>query len=142
MRALDRKARAIDLAARAIAVRIAAAPLLRARSLPGVLASITPSKSSPLPRDEAERAIAIAESIVSRARVLPDTCLYRSLARYAALRRAGHAARFVMAVANSEPEIEGHAWVEIDGIPVGETLDPGLTITYSFPPQPPRAAPS
>lgn len=60
-----------------------------------------------------------AERLARRARLDADTCLYRSLARYATARAAGHDARFVMAVVRDEPST-GHAWVEVQGQPLLE----------------------
>src|SRR5580693_492480 len=119
----------VEIGARAIATRLRLASLVRRRSLPDLLLALTPSAATaPLPLPAAKRAISAAERVVRRIRGVPDTCLYRSLARYQALRRAGHPARFVMALDTRAADIEGHAWVELDGEPVGETLDPGLTV--------------
>jgi hypothetical protein len=123
----------VDLGARAVATRLRLGALVARRSLPDVLTRITPRGTHPVPRDVAERAILASEKLVERLRVVPDTCLYRSLARYAALRRAGHAARFVMGLDPKARDIEGHAWVELDGAPVGEEIDPGLTVTFAYP---------
>jgi Transglutaminase-like superfamily len=124
----------VEIGARAIATRLRLASLVRRRSLPELLLALTPgATTAPLPLPAAERAIAAAERVVERLRVVPDTCLYRSLARYQALRRAGHPARFVLALDPRAADIEGHAWVELDGEPVGETLDPGLTVTFAYP---------
>ena len=85
-----------------------------------------------------------AQALLSRlrlVRVVPDTCLYRSLARYSILRRAGHPARFVMGLRPSAPEILGHAWVELDGIPVGEAVDPELVVTFAYPDRAPPPVP-
>jgi hypothetical protein len=126
----------VQLGARAVATRLRLASLVRRRSLPDVLVALTPrGPAAPLPLPAAERAIAAAERVVERLRLVPDTCLYRSLARYEALRRAGHPARFVMALDPRAADIEGHAWVELDGSPVGETLEPGLAVTFAYPGQ-------
>ncbi|MFT3775555.1 MAG: lasso peptide biosynthesis B2 protein [Minicystis sp.] len=135
------------LGARAVAARLQAVALLDRRSLPEVLSGLTPvpdgadsiSAKRPcrgsrvVPRDVVEAVIAASEQVIERLRVVPDTCLYRALARYAVLRRAGHPARFVMGLDPRASDISGHAWVEIDGEPVGETLDPGLTVTFQYP---------
>jgi hypothetical protein len=124
----------LRIGARAIATRLRLGALVRRRSLPDLLLSLTPrAPRAPLPLPRVERAIAAAERVVERLRVVPDTCLYRSLARYQALRRAGHPARFLLAIDPGADDIEGHAWVELDGQPVGETLDPGLTVTFAYP---------
>lgn len=123
----------LRLSAIAIAVRLSAHALLARRSLPDVLRTLTPARSRAVPVDVAERAVAASERVFDRIGVVPGTCLYRSLARYAVLRRAGHAARFVMGLDPKAAEITGHAWVELDGEPVGETLEPGLSITFAYP---------
>jgi hypothetical protein len=99
------------------------------------------SKRTPLA--EVERALAAAEAIVARLPLVPDSCLYRSLARYAALQSAGHPARFMIGIEpKSRGDITGHAWIELDGEPYGETLDPSLVVTYSYPPRDKPATPS
>jgi hypothetical protein len=123
----------IELGARAVAVRLRLGSLVARRSLPDLLATLTPRETAPLPLDEAIDALAASERVIERLRVVPDTCLYRSLARYALLRRAGHAARFVMGLDPRARDIEGHAWVEIAGEPVGEEIEPGLAVTFAFP---------
>lgn len=129
---MDRVAR-LRLTGRALAARFGAWVLVAHRPLPEVLRTLTPRAARRAPRALAEEAAATSERIATRLRVLPDTCLYRALARYAVLRRAGHPARFVMGLSPVAPEIVGHAWVELDGAPVGETLEPDLTVTFSFP---------
>lgn len=123
----------VRLSALAISARIRAALLLDRRPLPSLLGALTPRRSSAVPIDVAERAIADSERLFERLGVVPDTCLYRSLARYAVLRRAGHPARFVMGLDPTAKDIEGHAWVELAGEPAFETLDPGLAVTFAYP---------
>jgi hypothetical protein len=124
----------LALGARAVAARLRAPALLGRRSLPDVLAALAPPHADrAVPRAVAEAAALDSERLVGRLRVVPDTCLYRSLARWVVLRRAGHAARFVMALDPRSREIEGHAWVELDGEPVGEALEPGLAVTFTYP---------
>lgn len=123
----------VRLCGRAIAARVLASALLDRRPLPKVLRAITPLRSRAVPIEVAERAIADSERFFEQIGVAPDTCLYRSLARYAVLRRAGYDARFVMGLDPKAPEIVGHAWVEVDGEPAFETLEPGLTVTFAYP---------
>ncbi|APR85426.1 Hypothetical protein A7982_10775 [Minicystis rosea] len=132
----------VRLGARAVAARFLAVALIDRRSLPDVLSGLTPQSAlrSPssraeevVPREIVEAVIAASEQLVERMRVVPDTCLYRALARYAVLRRAGFPARFVMGLDPKASDISGHAWVELDGEPVGETLSPGLTVTFQYP---------
>ena len=52
-----------------------------------------------------------------------DTCLVRSLALLAVLRRHGMAAELRLGVAVSHPKLDAHAWVEVDGVPVNDSAD-------------------
>jgi hypothetical protein len=45
--------------------------------------------------------------------------------------------RFVMALERGSSKIEGHAWVELDGKPLGEEIEEKLAVTFSYPPGPP-----
>lgn len=44
-----------------------------------------------------------------------DTCLYRSIAGYAALRRLGHRPSFIIGVSDRDG-LAAHAWLELDGL--------------------------
>jgi hypothetical protein len=127
----------LTFGAQAISLRLRLAAMLRRRSLPDLLGSLTPPERAgrPAPLPAVEQALAVTEGILGRIPAVPNTCLYRSLARYAVLREAGYPARFVMAVDPAEDDIAGHAWVELDGAPRGEAVDPGLVVTYSYPAQ-------
>lgn len=124
----------LRLAARAVATRLRLASRLRASSLPELLDALGPSAVEAAPPAAVERALRASQRVVARLRVVPDTCLYRSLARYALLRRAGHPARFVMGLNPRAADILGHAWVELDGAPFGEDVEPGLAVTFAYPP--------
>ncbi len=133
------------IAARAVATRLRLKSLMRDSSLPELLRALSPA-TDPDPLDVVplalvEAALSTSQRIVGRLRVVPDTCLYRSLARYALLRRAGHPVRFVMAL-DPKKEVEGHAWLELDGVPLGEEIEPGLAVTFSYPPASTRSASS
>jgi hypothetical protein len=127
----------VRLGALTLSLRFRLDRMLERHSLPGLLGALTPKPSSrerarvPLPT--VEDALLAAERVVERLRLVPDTCLYRSLARYAVLRSAGHPVRFVMGLSPRAPEITGHAWVELDGAPMGETVDDEMVITYAYP---------
>jgi hypothetical protein len=120
--------------ARAVATRLRLASMMRRSSLPELLRALGPETSGAVvtqPLDVVEGALSTSQRIVGRLRGVPDTCLYRSLARYAILRRAGHPVRFVMAL--DPKKAEGHAWLELDGAPLGEEIDPNLTVTFIYP---------
>ncbi len=125
-----------QIAARAVMTRLRLPWLVRRLPLPATLEAISP-RSTPsakaAPVERVERALARSQWLVQRMRVVPNTCLYRALARYAMLRRAGHSARFVMGLDPRRADVLGHAWVELDGRPLGEDVDPHLVVTYSYP---------
>lgn len=125
----------VRLGAQVITLRLRLSSLLRRRSLSDLLESLTPPRyGAEAPLHAAASALSAAELLVSRVPTVPNTCLYRALARYAVLRSAGHPARFMMALDPSRgDDIEGHAWVELDGAPFGEVVDPGLVVTYTYP---------
>ena len=125
----------IRLGAQTLSLRLRLDGMVRRNSIPGLLVTLTPKHPSPgrIPLPTVEDALLAAEKVIERLRVVPDTCLYRALARYAVLRGAGHPARFVMGLSPGAAEITGHAWIELDGAPMGETLDDDLVITYAYP---------
>jgi hypothetical protein len=124
----------VRLGALTLSLRLRLDRMLKRHSLPALLGALTPqSTSARVPLPTVEDALLGAERVIEHLRVVPDTCLYRALGRYAVLRRAGHPARFVMGLSPRAPEITGHAWVELDGAPLGETLDDDLVITYAYP---------
>jgi hypothetical protein len=104
--------------------------------LPKILQSLTPRVLSPviLTPYQVGQVLRITEAICRRTRIVPDTCLYRALTRYALLRRAGYAAEFVMGM-NPRPrdDLTAHAWVELNGVPYRETLDAAMVVNYVYP---------
>jgi hypothetical protein len=64
------------------------------------------------------------QPVLEALRGWPTTCLYRSLAGYAALRAEGQEVRFVIGVRPERGELLAHAWLEQRGAPVGEPGDP------------------
>ena len=68
--------------------------------------------------------------------LFPSTCLYRSLARYALYRGAQIPVTLKLGVRRQgADELIGHAWLDLDGAPLGEEIDPRLRLTYVYPPQ-------
>lgn len=93
------------------------------------------AEPAPLPmylslRDLA-RTVALAERGIARVPGLPNTCLFRALARFGTLVRHGHAPVFVLGV-RDELDGEGHAWVEVDGSPFLEASLPRFVRTFTF----------
>jgi transglutaminase superfamily protein len=58
--------------------------------------------------------------IVKRTTGLGGSCLVRSLSLWVILRRRGVHASLRIGMRRSGEKVEGHAWLEIDGIPVNE----------------------
>jgi hypothetical protein len=79
-----------------------------------------------------------ARAVVDGLRRRPTTCLYRSLAAFAALRDAGADVRFVIGVRVEGGDVVAHAWIEERGEPVGEPHDPRDRFAVAFV-HPPRA---
>src|SRR5262249_12740940 len=75
----------IRIGSRAVLLRLRLASMLARRSLPELLADLTPARPprAPDPLPIALEALTQSEAVIERLRVVPDTCLYRSLARYA-----------------------------------------------------------
>ena len=133
----------LGLALRLVRVRLGLRWRLWRQPLPVLLAALTPrGGEARVPRARLEQALARAERLLARLRpAVPDTCLYRALGRYALYRRAGMPVCFVAGVHPWARELVGHAWLELDGVPVGEEVDPRLQVTLRYPAAPPGAAP-
>ncbi|HMY20104.1 MAG TPA: lasso peptide biosynthesis B2 protein [Polyangium sp.] len=129
----------ISSVAKAFELRIRLMHRVPRESLPRILEELTPHF---LPRVTMSASriwyvIRFEEAVCRRTRVLPDTCLYRALTRYALLRRAGYAAKFVMGMdLRAREDLTAHAWVELDGAPYHETLDARFVVTYVYPDDP------
>ena len=124
------------LAARALELRIRLRFRVPSTPLPQILAELTPRPLPPvqMPGPEMWKVLRIVEALCRRSRMLPDTCLYRALTRYALLRRFGHPAKFVMGMdPRARDDLTAHAWVELDGKPYQEVLDARMVVTYVYP---------
>jgi hypothetical protein len=53
----------------------------------------------------------------------PSDCLQAALVLYRELSRAGADPRLVLGFARDSAALVGHAWVEVEGAPVGETVE-------------------
>ena len=130
--------RGIRITTYVVRYRVGLARRIRRNSLSAILGDIeaAASRARGAPRSPDPTfllALRAGESIVSRARVAPNTCLYRALGRYALFRRHGHRAVFVMGLRSDADGGEGHAWVELDGVPFGESIAPDLVVTLRHP---------
>ncbi len=126
--------------AKAFELRIRLGYRVPRESLTRLLEQLTPRFLPPITMNATRiwYVIRFEEAVCRRSRVLPDTCLYRALTRYALLRRAGYAAKFVMGMdPHAREDLTAHAWVELDGAPFHETLDARFVVTYVYPDDPP-----
>lgn len=94
-------------------------PVSRAGALLGRLGGRPRKRPTGVPADRLARLVAIA----GRHHLLPMTCLPRSLALQALLRRQGIEAELRIGVRREAGELRAHAWVEQAGAPVGEPAD-------------------
>jgi hypothetical protein len=107
-------------------------------SLDGLLASLdTPRGRAPqLPLVALVRDVQRVERLLTRVTPIADTCLYRAMARYAALARAGFPAVFVMGIPRTDPNGVGHAWVEVNDTPFSEPASVAdFAVTFRYPPE-------
>ena len=120
-----------------LAVRALVNGELPERSLPALLATLTPRHRPPrfVTIPTSTRLALRSVDVVAARAVGPGTCLFRSLARYAALRQARVAARFVIGVAPDPAggDFVAHAWVEVGGEPVFEASPPRYSETFCWP---------
>jgi len=126
----------LELVLRAISLRLGLPFWMERESLPSLLERLSRGPLEPAPLDLVEEALSRADVLAQHAPFVPSTCLYRSLARYALLCRSGFSAAFVMGIekkTRDQGDLKGHAWVEIDGTPLGEEIDAGLVVTYRYP---------
>jgi len=128
-----------SLALQALELRLRLPRQVPSLPLPRILGELTPVHLPPVTLSASEiwRVLRWVEAFCRRIRLLPDTCLYRALTRYALLRRSGHAARFVMGMdPRAREDLTAHAWVELAGVPYQEALDARLVVTYVYPDEP------
>jgi hypothetical protein len=84
--------------------------------------SLTPAKNDS-PGAQIEACVALTSRLVcaaARNSPIPSTCLERSLAQWWLLARQGIAAQLRIGVRKEGGKFTAHAWVEYDGVAVGE----------------------
>ena len=97
-----------------IAIRV-----LPIRRVEALLESLSPKKKKEIPSSRLARLVDIA----ARRHLRPMTCLPRSLALRALLRRHGIEADLLIGVRREAGSLRAHAWIEDAGRPVGEPED-------------------
>lgn len=70
-----------------------------------------------------------AHRILVKSGRLGSTCLFRSLALWAMLRRRGIETTLVVGYRRTDGRVEGHVWVEFGGRPINEDL--AVVATYT-----------
>ncbi len=117
---------AVLVRSRVHALRGALALLLLRRRLPDALDALDVHRA-PGARDRAE-----SDRILAALARVPMTCLWRALAGYAALRARGEPVRFVLGVRTSHGDVLAHAWLERDGRPLAQAVDPRPSFHRAF----------
>lgn len=116
--------------------------LRRHQDVRDVLVHLTPA-AAPAARSSAMTRWRTLRGIYWAVRLLPlgsagGRCLQQALAVYAALRRQGWDVTFVSGVRREATGLQGHAWVEEDGVRLTEPLDqvgmPDYQANFRYPP--------
>jgi hypothetical protein len=92
------------------------------------LQKFTASKNSPPVAVVESRVALTSRTVLAAARnsPIPSTCLERSLSLWWLLARQGIATQFRIGVRKDDEKFAAHAWVEWDGIAIGEPAAPHL----------------
>jgi hypothetical protein len=101
------------------------------------LRRVSEDRKRPMTPDEARNLIRIALRalvMVRRATGIAGTCLSRSLALWTLLRRRGLETELVIGYRRNNGKIEGHAWLEFEGIPINE--EAAIIATYTVATEP------
>ncbi len=122
------------LALEAIALLYRARWLLRTRALDDAVRSMVPPLAPVRAADRVQRDIEHVTTLaLTRFRPTRTTCMVRALVRCAMLRTRGFPAAWVMGIRPGTDDLEGHAWIELDGVPIMEDEPPHFTRTFRFP---------
>jgi hypothetical protein len=116
-----------------VGVWLVALPLrLRHHSLPNLLARLTPAARGRRSRSphELDRAVRVVVKICQRRcfrlSIFPRACLRQALTLYYILSRLGHPVTIHFGVHKAGDVLHGHSWITVDGLPVMESLPPGI----------------
>lgn len=123
------------LIARMLSILLLFGVLRHVRSLPELIQTLDPGSEKSANALPVDRKVQICDAILRRL-YGKDYCLRRSVILFHVLRRDGIPVRFVMGVVVRENDsLFGHAWVEMDGEPLAEAVDPreSYAVTYSYP---------
>jgi hypothetical protein len=119
----------------AVASMLASAPLAWWRKdrmpLPDLVRSFErPPRSSRAGIDPAR--LIVLTSAAFRRLGIQDFCVPLSLLAFSRVTRWGYRPEIVFGIAKDGERLHGHAWIEIDGSPVGEATSPYLIFRKTF----------
>lgn len=108
--------------------------LLRTRPLDECVARMTPELATERVDERVVRDVErVTRQMLQHMRPLRTTCMVRALVRCAMLRVRGIPATWVMGVRPGADDLEGHAWIEVEGVPIMEDEPPRFTPTFRHP---------
>jgi hypothetical protein len=136
---------------RVLRLRIMLPLLFRQESLPALLSRLDgvapggadPAGAAGAAQERAAALVPLVSSLMRPLRFWSTTCLWRSLAGYAALRAAGDEVRFLIGVRLDERgELAAHAWLERGGAPSLGAPRPeeGYRVAFAWPTDPANLA--
>ena len=113
---------------------------VRFSSFPKLFKTLTPSKRPSSSADPQATQAFLVRAIdrVLRLDFLTFTpiCWKRAAVLYRFLRLDGQPARLMVGVRKTpEGNLDGHAWVEVNGVPIAERAISGYSISLSYPPE-------
>jgi hypothetical protein len=130
---------ALRAAGELVSLRFRLEALIDVQPLDALLRSLGASRTrSHASFGRLERVLDGVESALAWLPFLPQTCLYRTLARYVVLRRRGWPVVFVLGLPADGSDRDGHAWLEIDDRPYREDDVSDMAVTFRFPAAPAR----
>lgn len=114
---------------RAVGWRLALPVLKRVVPLPALVRAMCPEPG----RRRGTRLESVSFLLAHGGRLAFSTnCLERSLSLYRFLGEAGARPRLVMGVAEGSPALAGHAWIEVDGLPLADATTPKYAPVVAF----------
>ena len=110
---------------------VCAYEVMKRRPLPELVQRFEPSSKSSSSPIDVERLVRLTKGALRRI-YRRDFCLPQSLSLYRALAARGLRPQLVTGVRFEGHNLLGHAWVNVDGVPLGEVSDPGDAYSTTF----------
>ena len=130
----------LTVAAQAMILLAAVAVVLRRRGLQGTALALSNCRTArPASRNQLDPD-RVAATVAAVARRMPQrsTCVPRAMTTWYLLRRHGLDATIIVGAGVPQGDrLSAHAWVELDGVPLGERSDVGdahVSFDITFPP--------